>query len=305
MVEDMVEDLELVKDLIQELTEQLCEIENIVLALEDGSQSSEFQENVNTMFRAFHSVKGNIAMVGYSNCSRFAHRAEDIVSLIRDHKLSLDANVSNILLKSIDQLNLFFSEILEKGSDEETDASKLLQDLEQLEKSVTGSNSDVKVPEKAEDIIDKRQQEAFKVLTDEEKSETKKLRILIAEDNFTSRLILQKMMSRFGCEVFSVASGEEAVQAYETYLNLSTPYDLICLDYHLPGISGQEVLKKIREIEGENEIKPSLRSKIVIITSDGDPKKVLTSYKELCDDYIFKPFDLSQIEKSLKKLKLV
>ncbi len=55
------------------------------------------------------------------------------------------------------------------------------------------------------------------------------MRILIVEDDFASRKVLQKMLSPYG-ECDMAADGEEAVKACRMALEENSPYGLICMD---------------------------------------------------------------------------
>jgi two-component system chemotaxis response regulator CheY len=71
------------------------------------------------------------------------------------------------------------------------------------------------------------------------------MRILIVEDDFGSRRLMQKLVSDYGqCDV--VVDGEEAVEAFRLAWEENSPYDVIFLDIMLPKMDGQEALRRIR-----------------------------------------------------------
>ncbi|MFZ5774018.1 MAG: PAS domain S-box protein [Thermodesulfobacteriota bacterium] len=72
------------------------------------------------------------------------------------------------------------------------------------------------------------------------------LRILVVEDNPATRAILSRALESFACEVAAVASGEECLATIERH-GAETPFDLILLDYRLPGLSGEAVARAVRE----------------------------------------------------------
>ena len=78
------------------------------------------------------------------------------------------------------------------------------------------------------------------------------MKILIVEDELTSRELLKVILEPYGT-VETVADGIEAMKAFNLAL-ASQPYDLICLDIMLPKLNGQQVLKGIRKIEGDKGI---------------------------------------------------
>ena len=74
------------------------------------------------------------------------------------------------------------------------------------------------------------------------------MKILILEDDYTSRAILQKILSEYG-DVTPTSDGRMTVNEFKKSIDNNTKYDLICLDIMVPEIDGHEVLKIIREEE--------------------------------------------------------
>ncbi|MCA1987263.1 MAG: response regulator, partial [Desulfovibrio sp.] len=65
------------------------------------------------------------------------------------------------------------------------------------------------------------------------------MRVLIVEDDFTSRKLMQTILSPYGdCDV--AVNGREAVEAFQNALNSAKPYDLVCMDIMMPEMDGQE-----------------------------------------------------------------
>ncbi len=82
------------------------------------------------------------------------------------------------------------------------------------------------------------------------------MRILIVEDDFTSRRLLQKILAPYGeCDI--AVDGKEALEAFTLAVREGRRYRLICLDIMMPEMDGQQVLKKIRQMEKELGISPS------------------------------------------------
>lgn len=127
------------------------------------------------------------------------------------------------------------------------------------------------------------------------------MKILVVEDDFASRLALQKLMTRFG-EVHVAVNGKEAMVAYQAGQDERQPYDLICLDIMLPEMDGQEVLKEIRAIEASQRIAKRTR---IIMTTALDNKENVIAAGPLCDAYIVKPINHKILFDRLKKLGLI
>ena len=127
------------------------------------------------------------------------------------------------------------------------------------------------------------------------------MKILIAEDDFTVRKVMQKILAPFGeCE-FAV-NGEEALFAFSTACSDKTPYDLIFLDIHMPQLSGLDVLKKIREQEESIGIAGLNGVKIVMATGSDDAAAVLTSFRSGCEAYIVKPVEREKVYTTLRRI---
>jgi two-component system chemotaxis response regulator CheY len=130
------------------------------------------------------------------------------------------------------------------------------------------------------------------------------MRTLIAEDDFTSRLMLQKLLAPYG-ESHVAINGKEALDAFRAAKQKRRPYDLVCLDIMMPEMDGQSVLREIRTIEAGAGIRPGRGAKVLMTTALKDPKNVMTAFRELCDGYLVKPLDKAKLLKCLREFGLV
>ena len=76
------------------------------------------------------------------------------------------------------------------------------------------------------------------------------MKILIAEDDFTARRLINLQLTALG-EVDIAANGNEAILAVKMAFKNNQPYDLICLDILMPEVDGIKALKKIRQLEAQ------------------------------------------------------
>jgi two-component system chemotaxis response regulator CheY len=131
------------------------------------------------------------------------------------------------------------------------------------------------------------------------------MRVLIAEDDFTSRRLLESILEKYGdCHV--VMDGDEAVEAFKTSWQENRPYDLICLDIMMPRMDGQEALQKIREFEQEKGVVGFGEAKVIMITALGDPKNVVEAfYKGGASSYLVKPIEKKKLLEELRNLALI
>lgn len=127
---------------------------------------------------------------------------------------------------------------------------------------------------------------------------------LIVEDDFTSRLLLQRRLKIYGpCDV--AVNGEEAVEAVRIALASNGYYDLICLDILMPKLDGQATLKHIRAQEEANGIWSTHGAKIIMTTGLNTMKDVRTAFNGLCDAYLVKPIETPKLLEALRNLKLI
>ncbi|QWR76540.1 response regulator [Candidatus Magnetomonas plexicatena] len=126
------------------------------------------------------------------------------------------------------------------------------------------------------------------------------MRILIAEDDFTSRTLLQHFLTPFG-DVDVTVNGAEAVEAFMLAMDEGLGYDLICLDIMMPELDGLKALKNIRDKEKAMGITPNEEVKIVMTTALDSAKDVLDAYyRGGCNDYLTKPIDTKKLQTLLK-----
>ncbi len=105
-------EVEMIGEFITECTDL---IETAEVALLDLEESPDDDELVNTIFRAFHTIKGTSAFMGLDPLSEFMHSAETLLSNVRDGELPFDKACADISLKSIDILKKLLA-IVENAS---------------------------------------------------------------------------------------------------------------------------------------------------------------------------------------------
>jgi two-component system, chemotaxis family, chemotaxis protein CheY len=130
------------------------------------------------------------------------------------------------------------------------------------------------------------------------------MKTLIVEDDFTSRLLLQKILSPYS-EIHIAVNGKEAIEAFMAAWAEKSRYDLICLDIMMPEMDGQEVLKRIRTMEENENILPNTSVKVIMTTCLKDKGNVFSAFNEQCDGYLVKPIDATKLFSYLKEFGLI
>lgn len=108
------------------------------------------------------------------------------------------------------------------------------------------------------------------------------MRVLVVEDEIEIRDLMSLHLRRHGFEVDAVDNGQVALTQL---LNFS--YDLVVLDWMLPGLSGPEIAEKIRMSERAQS------TPILMVTARAEPQDVTYGLEKGADDYVVKPFDLT------------
>jgi two-component system, chemotaxis family, chemotaxis protein CheY len=130
------------------------------------------------------------------------------------------------------------------------------------------------------------------------------MKTLIVEDDFVSRLLLQKILAPYG-ESHIAVNGKEAIAAFEDALKSGEPYDLICLDIMMPEMDGQTALRAIRSIEENAVAMPGDGVKIIMTTALKDMDNVMAAYKGFVNAYNVKPIDRAKFLEQLRSMALI
>ncbi len=130
------------------------------------------------------------------------------------------------------------------------------------------------------------------------------MKILIVEDEASSRHLLKSLLSGYGaCEL--AEDGPVAVEMFKAALSSGQHYDLVTLDIKLPTMDGMEVLRNIRRIESDHGIQIGDGTKVIMTTALSDHKKVIEAFNEQCEVYLVKPIEKAKLVEHMRKLKLI
>ena len=130
------------------------------------------------------------------------------------------------------------------------------------------------------------------------------MKILLAEDDYTTRKYMSSFLSKYGeCDV--TVDGMEAVDAFMMALDEGEPYDLVCLDVMMPAMDGYQALVSIRNLEKDYKIPEEDAVKVIMTTALNDEKNVKMAFELGCSVYSGKPIDKDRIETALQKLGLI
>ena len=111
------------------------------------------------------------------------------------------------------------------------------------------------------------------------------MRILIADDDLTSRTLLASVLKKAGHEVQAVINGADAWHA----LRQPDAPELVILDWMMPEMDGPEVVRRVRALATE---RPPY---ILMLTARGEKSDIVAGLEAGANDYLAKPFDLGEL----------
>ena len=111
------------------------------------------------------------------------------------------------------------------------------------------------------------------------------MKILIADDDVTSRLVLAGVLKKHGHEVVTTVDGAEA---WDVLQQPDAP-KLAILDWMMPGLAGVDVCRRARTIESDQP------PYIILLTSRGQKTDIVAGLEAGADDYLAKPFDAGEL----------
>ncbi len=145
--------------------------------------------------------------------------------------------------------------------------------------------------------LNKEHEEKIDLVSDRDENEIeinimKNLKILIAEDDEVTEMLIGKVAGSFGKEIINVRKGTDAIEACRKNPDI----DLILMDIKMPGLDGYEATRQIRKFNEE----------VIIIAQtayalSGDREQAQLAG---CNEYISKPINLALLTELLRKYSL-
>lgn len=296
---------EVVCGFVDESTELVERVSDDIIDLETHSDP----EVINRIFRAFHTIKGNSRMLGFTRLGDFTHKAEDLMSLVRAGDLAINPAIVRALTRAVDVFVDVLEEIRESGEDgyDYAPVAKMIEEAAQGKAPPPKNASAAQKPTPEAAPAPKPVAEPKPAVA---KSEPRKaaecvsggIKMLVVEDDFASRLMLTKFLTRFG-EVHVAVNGSEAVEGVETACREGEPYKFVCMDIMMPGMDGIEAVRRIRALERDHVCQEAV---IIMITALSDPQTIIRCcYESGANYYIIKPLVFTQLEALMKRYNLI
>jgi DNA-binding NtrC family response regulator len=117
----------------------------------------------------------------------------------------------------------------------------------------------------------------------------KKNRILVVDDDHAMRLALSESLESCGYDIVAAENGREALELFR-----EKKFDLTITDMKMPGMTGIEVLRSVKELSPEIPV--------ILITAYGTVGTAVEAMKEGAAEFIMKPFSLEDLEAVVKRV---
>jgi two-component system response regulator (stage 0 sporulation protein F) len=111
-------------------------------------------------------------------------------------------------------------------------------------------------------------------------------KVLIVDDQFGIRVLLQEVLLQEGYQVFQAANGPTALEIVKQ----ESP-DLILLDMKIPGMDGLEILRNLRKMGAE--------SKVIMMTAYGELDLIQEAMEMGALAHFTKPFDIDELRQAV------
>jgi DNA-binding response OmpR family regulator len=120
-----------------------------------------------------------------------------------------------------------------------------------------------------------------------------RMKLLIAEDSRSDRVLLERILTHAGHNVVSADTSEKALEAFR-----ASAFDFALLDWMLPSVGGLTLIKEIREIE----MSTRRYCIVVMVTAKAKKEDIVRALESGADDFISKPIDEALLLMRLKAL---
>lgn len=116
-------------------------------------------------------------------------------------------------------------------------------------------------------------------------------RVLIADDDELVRDLVEAKLVKLGWNVSVARDGNDALAIARQLLP-----DAVVLDWMMPGRSGVEVCRELRRDPSTKDLR------IILVTAKATEDDIAAAFDEGADDYLTKPFDITELDHTLRRL---
>ncbi|CAN6559983.1 unnamed protein product [Malus baccata var. baccata] len=121
--------------------------------------------------------------------------------------------------------------------------------------------------------------------------------VLAVDDSFVDRKIIEKLLIKSACKVTTAEDGHGALEllgladGQQNFANTVSNVNMIITDYCMPGMTGYELLKRVKESPKGKEIP------VVVVSSENIPSRIEKCLEEGAEEFLLKPLRQADVKK--------
>ncbi|GMY10425.1 two-component response regulator ARR17-like isoform X1 [Fagus crenata] len=121
--------------------------------------------------------------------------------------------------------------------------------------------------------------------------------VLAVDDSLLDRRLIEKLLTNSSCKVTTAENGQKALEllglgdGQHSFNSNASKVNLIITDYCMPGMTGYELLKKIKESPTMKDIP------VVIVSSENVPTRIKKCLDEGAEEFMLKPLQKSDVNR--------
>lgn len=271
---------QILQEYFLEAREILMDSEQAFLQLEIHPQD---QTLIDTIFRLTHTLKGSAFAVGLDEFGRFAHRFENMLDLIRNHKLPVNPDNISLALQINDAQKSWLQELMH-DRDYVADVSSLGDRMAALVAPFASDQPKPVIPSFG--IFD---EETAPATTGESAAQ---FRILMVDNEKDQLDIYRDMLENLSCDIHMALNGPDALNVLRAHT-----MDVIIADLEMPDMSGLELIRRIRAAD--------ITTPIIFVSGFAARQDVINLVNAGANGFLEKPVSqdalLAQIRAALKE----
>lgn len=120
------------------------------------------------------------------------------------------------------------------------------------------------------------------------------MKILVIDDDENIRIIMTKFLELLNCQVDAVENGEKGLKLISKAKNNNSEYELVFTDRNMPGILGEEVVRRIKRDYPD--------TKVILMSGEINESIKRVVFSAGADGIIEKPFSLEEIENCINEI---
>jgi two-component system, chemotaxis family, sensor kinase CheA len=143
---------DIVIEFLAESNENLDTMDRELVLLEKDPKNSSI---LGSVFRSIHTIKGTCGFLGFTKLEKVAHSGENLLSNLRDGKLTLNTAIASGLMSMVDAVRRMLTEIQASGTDGENDYKELIESLTRLLQATPGGVPEAPKPASEPAVVPK------------------------------------------------------------------------------------------------------------------------------------------------------